>query len=571
MTAREPRVLLVTGSLIAGAHASVWSELKKQRAQYRASSKSALDLKVKLTPIELFLAHALAQRGLPDAPWRRTVEGFFAKRLEAETPTLTEVVLAGALAAEHLDYTSVTLSELFADPERRERLLAEHGVALVSTTLIRDLSELEPLVELLARPGLRVVLGGALVGLLHRDWRPLAGVDVLAVGYGETLVPAIARWIRAGCGVFPAGEGYDVEPRASCQVVRAHRPSSTSLDGLPRADWAGFAARHGRRFKMVRYESVRGCPYRCSFCNFPFLFDDTTFRVKSAKRIADDWEHYEKELGVEVVSCFDSLFTVPRSRIRELTDELTRRRSRIRWICYARGDDLVTGDLLERMRDAGLAQVHIGAESGSQLILDNMNKRQTVEKNVAALIRCRELGVSSIVTLILGYPGETRATAECTYALLERARPDFYLLALLNTRMEGVPLLGAESRERFALHDWNDGRTNQPFFRHATMDAREAMDILEEMDHRVRAERLSLWAPLFFDGTPEYELAERDALLDYQSHLIARYPRLNRAFAAAHRWADRKLAAQIRERYVPGSTTAAKARGTQAQRTVSVA
>ncbi|MBK7977527.1 MAG: radical SAM protein [Deltaproteobacteria bacterium] len=557
MTARDRRVLLVTGSLIAGAHASVWSELRKQRVQYRASSKSALDLKVKLTPIELFLAHALAQRRLPDAPWVPAVERFFAKRLEAETPTLTEVVLAGALAAEGLEFTGVTLSELFADPERRERLLADHRVALVSTTLIRDLSELEPLVALIARPGLRVVLGGALIGLMHRDWKPMSGVDVLAVGYGEVLVPAIARWIRAGYGVFPAGEGYDVEGRDGCQVVRAHRPTSKSLDGLPRADWAGFAARHGRRLRMVRYESVRGCPYRCSFCNFPFLFDDTTFRVKSAKRIADDWEHFEKDLGVEVVSCFDSLFTVPRSRIRELTDELRRRRLNIRWICYARGDDLVTDDLLPRMRDAGLVQVHIGAESGSQLILDNMNKRQTVAKNADALIRCRELGVSSIVTLILGYPGETRATAEETYRLLERARPDFYLLALLNTRMEGVPLLSPESRTRFALHDWNDGRTNQPFFRHATMDAREAMEILEDMDHRVRAARLSLWAPLFFDGTPEYELAEREALLDYQSHLIARYPRLGKAFAAAHRWADRKLAAQIVARYPAASMVAA--------------
>lgn len=553
MTARDGRVLLVTGSLIAGAHASVWSELKKQRAQYRASSRSALDLKVKLTPIELFLAHALAQRRLPEAPWASVASRFFAKRLEAETPTLTEVVLAGALAAEHLDYTPVTLSELFADPERREQLLAAHAVALVSTTLIRDLSELEPLVALLARPGLRVVLGGALVGLVHGRWEPLPGVDVLAVGYGETLVPAIARWIRAGFGTFPAGQGYDVEARAGCQVVRAHRPTVRSLDGLPRADWAGFAARHGRRFRMVRYESVRGCPYRCAFCNFPFLFDDTTFRVRSARQIADDWEHFEKDLGVEVVSCFDSLFTVPRARIRELTDELVRRRLKIRWICYARGDDLVTDDLLPRMRDAGLKQVHIGAESGSQLILDNMNKRQTVEKNAEALIRCRELGVSSIVTLIVGYPGETRATTEETYRLLERARPDFYLLALLNTRMEGVPLLGAESRARFALQDWNDGRTNQPFFRHATMDAREAMEILEEMDHRVRAARLSLWAPLFFDGTPEYELAEREALLDYQSHLIARYPRLHRAFAAAHRFADRRLAAQIRESHAAPS------------------
>lgn len=550
MTARDQRVLLVTGSLIAGSHASVWSELRKQRAQYVASSRSLLDLKVKLTPIELFLTHALAQRALPrDAAWRPDVERFFAKRLEAETPTLTEVVLAGLLEAEGLATTSVTLSELFANADTRERLLAEHACVLVSTTLIRDLSELEPLVRLVARPGVRVVLGGALVGLLHGRWQPLAGVDVLAVWYGEVLVPALAAWIRSGYRAFPPSEAYAVESRAGCLVVRAHRPEGRSLDALPSADWAGWARRGGRRLRMVRYESVRGCPYRCEFCNFPFLFDDTSFRIKSAKRIADEWERYVKELGVEVVSCFDSLFTVPRSRIRELCDEIERRRLRVRWICYARGDDLVTDDLLPRMRDAGLAQVHIGAESGSQAILDAMNKRQTVEKNAQALLACRELGVSTIVTLVLGFPGETRATIEETYRFLERTRPDFYLLALLNTRMEGVPLLSPESRARFALEDWNDGRTNQPFFRHATMDAREAMDLLEALDDRARRERLSLWAPLFFDGTPEYELSEREPLLAYQQHLVESHPRLHRLFALAHRWVDARFAAQIAARY----------------------
>ncbi len=558
MTARNQRVLLVTGSLISGSHASVWSELKKQRAQYVASSRSLLDLKVKLTPIELFLTHALAQRSLPSAAaWRPAVERYFEKRLEAETPTLTEVVLAGLLEAEGIEITSVTLSELFASATDRERLLAEHGCVLISTTLIRDLSELEPLVAMVARPGLRVVLGGALVGIVHGRWQPMAGVDVLAVGYGEVLVPALAAWIRSGYRAFPPAEAYTVESRAGCVLLRAVRPEGRSLDALPSADWAGWARRTGRRPRMIRYESVRGCPYRCEFCNFPFLFDDTSFRVKSAKRIADEWEHYVKELGVEVVSCFDSLFTVPRSRIRELCDELRRRRLHVRWICYARGDDLVTDDLLPRMRDAGLAQVHIGAESGSQLILDAMNKRQTVDKNVQALVRCRELGVSTIVTLVLGFPGETRGTIEETHRLLERTRPDFYLLALLNTRMEGVPLLSAESRARFGLEVWNDGRTNQPFFRHHTMDAREAMDLLEALDDRVRRERLSLWAPLFFDGTPEYELAEREALLDYQQHLLDRYPRWHRLFALAHRWVDARFSSQIADRYPLGTASAA--------------
>ena len=83
--------------------------------------------------------------------------------------------------------------------------------------------------------------------------------------------------------------GAGVEQRRASPFVYSGVPAGRSLDELITPDWAGRSATTASGFRMIYYESVRGCPYRCNFCNYPFLFDDTVFRYKSARKMADDW------------------------------------------------------------------------------------------------------------------------------------------------------------------------------------------------------------------------------------------------------------------------------------------
>src|SRR5262249_30717698 len=151
-------------------------------------------------------------------------------------------------------------------------------------------------------------------------------------------------------------------------------PDSKDLDWLPTPDWAFAEQYHGRKFELVHYESVRGCPYRCAFCNYPFLFDDTIFRTKSARKIASDWLGYAAK-GAKIVNCLDSLFTIPTQRLVELCNILISEGTPINWICYARAGDLARPGIAKLMKQAGCRLVHVGYESGSQTILENMNKR----------------------------------------------------------------------------------------------------------------------------------------------------------------------------------------------------
>ena len=551
------RALIVTGGLISEKDRSPLGVARKQLAQWRHAEQAWLDFKVKLTAAEPIALAARARRRAAGHPWGAAVERFFAAAHNLDTPELTEAVLATALAQGGVGFDAATYAEAFAAPRQFARKLAGAGLVLASTTLLRDLSEIEAVVPHLKTPHNRVVLGGALTATLARDWNGVPGVDGIAVGYGEYLVPALAEYLRSGFAHLAAPPGGRLARHAHGWVMHSGLPHGKVLDDLPVPDWGLVGRYHGRRHAMIYYESVRGCPYRCNFCNYPYLFDDAVFRYKSARRIADDWQRYRDELGVEYVTCLDSLFTMPRPRLAELCETLMRRNTGIKWICYARADDLAQPGTAAMMREAGCVQAQIGIESGAQRLLDNMNKRCTVEANAAALDACRRAGLTSVVSLIVGFPGETPETLAATYRFLRDAPPDFFFLATFSTRIESVPVLDAAHRARFALRTSGCRRTVAPYWAHATMSCTEVGDQVRDLGRRLMAERVSLNAAVFYPGLLGYDPADRAALLDFQRAAVGAGGPLAWLFDRAHRWVDRRLRADVARALRPEPAPAA--------------
>ena len=547
-TATTPRVLVITGGLLTEKDTSLRQVFHKQRLQTRYASGDWLETKIKLLAAEPLITERLEQRLhrgrarlAPDLRQR-----MFNGADTVTTPDLTEVVLITALAHAGLDCLTLTVADLFADPVRSARRLRECDCVFLSTTFLRDQSELMPILDRLQPAGKHLVLGGPLVSQIQAHWPGHAAVAVLAVGYGEYLVPRLADWIHSGFRQLDAPPRGRIERRAATTIVFSGTPEGRSLDGLPRPEWERVQPRGS--LHHVYYESVRGCPYRCGFCNYPYLFDDTRFRYRSAEKMADDWEYFVRNLGVTSITCLDSLFTIPRRRLQRFCRLLIDRNIRVRWLCYARADDLCDEDTLALMKAAGLYQVQIGIESGHQQQLDNMNKQCSIEANALALHNCRRHGVTSIVSLIVGYPGETAASLEATYRFLRDAPPDFYYLAAFSTRAEGVPILSAESRHRFALEVSGDTHTTAPYWRHGSMDCREAANNIRQLNHRLMAERISLNAVLFYRGLGNYRAGDRSALLDYQQRVATRHTLTRGIFSLLHRVVDRRLASDMHNR-----------------------
>lgn len=529
----KEKVLIVTGGWLTGQETSLVRAARKVWMQWQAAEEAWLDLKVKAVMAEPLIAARLERRS-------RQIRPFLARRDNVETPPLTEVVLATLLHQAGLHYERMPMDEIATDPAAAERKLAETECVFLSSTYLHDLSELEPIIRRLKRPHNRIVVGGALAGILHSQWQGMPEVDLLAVGYGERLIGPLAAWIRSGYRHLEPPPGGRIVQKNTGAILYSGVPDGHSLDDLPPPDWQLAMRDHEMQFRMVYYESVRGCPYRCNFCNYPYLFDDTRFRYKSAERIAADWERYAG-LGVELVTCLDSLFTMPRPRLRELCRRLIALRLPLRWVCYARADDLADEETVALMKEAGAWQVQIGIESGDPALLDNMDKACTVASNALALANCRRHGLTSVVSLIVGFPGETRESLDRTYEFLAATPPDFYFLATFSTRVAGVPLLRPENRARFGLRVADGLRSMAPYWEHATMSCTEVGRHVRDLDRRLMRDRIALNATLFYPSLLAYTPDLRDPLLDFQQSAATGHPILERAFDLAHGWLDRRL------------------------------
>jgi radical SAM superfamily enzyme YgiQ (UPF0313 family) len=160
--------------------------------------------------------------------------------------------------------------------------------------------------------------------------------------------------------------------------------------------------------------SNRGCPWQCNFCSKTYK----SARLRSIPHVIEEIKMLKEEFGVGAIFFNDELLVISRKRTYELCEAI--KPLNVKWCGQARVDT-VDLDLLKCMKDAGCIDVGLGVESGSQRILDAMNKKTTVEQNIAALLAVKESGLETVVQCIYGYPGENNDTVNETIDFFRRA------------------------------------------------------------------------------------------------------------------------------------------------------
>ncbi len=542
-----PKVLIITGGFLTLKEHSLVVALKKQFSQWRASEHTWLETKIKITtafPVVLSELHRKGQK-VRKSPLYERIRHVFETNENFDTPELTEVVLSGILHEHGIAVEFATYDELFSGQNNIEAKLNTCAVVFASTTFLRDLSELDPVLERLHRDNNYIVLGGAMVSTIADNWQGHSLADLIAIGYGEYLIPQICHWIQSGFNTLEPPPTGRLEKRSLSTFIYSGVPPTRSLDHLPRPDWRQSQIDHDCTYKMIHYESVRGCPYRCSFCNYPFLFDDTKFRTKSAAKMAEDWLSYKNEIGMEFITCLDSLFTMPKKRLIEFCEKLIELQVNVKWICYARADDLCDESIVRLMKKAGVHQVQIGIESGDQQQLNNMNKRTRIDSNAQALDNCRRVGLTTVVSLIVGFPGETQKSIDATYNFMKNHPPDFHFLATFSTRVANVPVLNQSNRQRFGLVTMQNERTVSPYWKHNTMDCLQATEHQWQLSEKLIINKVSLDAAIFYKGILRYDSALRADMLNYQQQSISQHPVLHSAIKRIGKWCDKRFSRDL--------------------------
>lgn len=183
------------------------------------------------------------------------------------------------------------------------------------------------------------------------------------------------------------------------------------------------------------YTSVtsRGCIYNCLFCGVPHKGE---YRQRDAKNILGELIMLKKK-GYDYVDFKDDCFTIDRDKIVELCNLIIKSRINIFWGAETRAD-LVDFELLSLMKRANCHNLRFGIESGVDMIRNKvMGKRLRKEDIEKAIRQCKELGIKSIVYILLGSPSETIENMKESISFVKKLAPDYLDVSLI------TPLVGS--------------------------------------------------------------------------------------------------------------------------------
>lgn len=251
------------------------------------------------------------------------------------------------------------------------------------------------------------LVGGRIAQTIdHLLWNKVPGVDMICKQEGENTVHSL-------CKHFPNMEKIDgIEYRKDDKIIKNKpAPLINSLDELPELRW-DFLDEKCYFSRGIGYIlSSRGCPYSCKFCKYPD--SNVKQRILSNNRILNDIKELIKNYRVHTICFLDEFFLLNKSRVSSFCDALEKENIKIDWIISSRANAIKEKDipLLKRMRNLGCTHINMGIESGSQIMLDMMNKNLKVDQVETAVNVIRNSSIHLKASFIFGYPGETRETA----------------------------------------------------------------------------------------------------------------------------------------------------------------
>lgn len=207
------------------------------------------------------------------------------------------------------------------------------------------------------------------------------------------------------------------------------RPDMRDLDALPFPAWdlvdvaryqRIWRERHG--YYSMNMVTTRGCPYHCNWCAKPIW--GQRYNVRSPENVVAELKWLKETYRPDHIWFVDDIMGLKPGWIQRFAGLVEQHDAKIPFKSLNRVDLLLHGDTIEALKRAGCRTVWVGAESGSQKILDAMEKGTTVEQIYEATRRCHEAGIEVGLFLQFGYPGETREDIEKTLQMVRDCRPD---------------------------------------------------------------------------------------------------------------------------------------------------
>jgi radical SAM superfamily enzyme YgiQ (UPF0313 family) len=326
--------------------------------------------------------------------------------------------------------------------------------------------------------GWKTIVGGPEPGAYALEYLQ-AGADFVVFGEGELTMQDLLEAFRAkatDCTSIP-GLAY-LDANGNMRET-PQRTQIADLDGQPwPARLAVDISRYVKTWRdahgkgSVNFITARGCPYKCRWCSHQVF--GQTHRRRDPLLVVDEVEWLLQTYSPDMVWVSDDVFTINHKWIRDYAAEMRRRGLHIPFECISRADRL-NAEMLDLLAELGCFRVWIGSESGSQRILDAMDRGVKVEQVQQAVALTRERGIESGMFLMWGYEGEELDDIEATIKHVSKTKPDIFFTTV-SYPIKGTPYYQRVSDRLVQLKPWGvssdreikiKGRHSRTFYSYA--------------------------------------------------------------------------------------------------------
>ena len=346
---------------------------------------------------------------------------------------------------------------------------AEHPIWLEAEGVMREfapdligityLSTKKGAVEFLARmakrlfPDVPLVLGGSHASFLPESSLEQTGADFVVMGEGEETFLELLHFLAKEDERFSEIRGLAFRDPSGRFVTTPARPLIAHLDSLPFPDRESLHRVDSYRpDDMSMIMTSRGCPFDCTFCSSLW---ERRARFRSIDNILAEIVYLKERFGIENIYFKDDTFTVNRKWLLAFCEALKQKDLGVKWECLTR-IELVDEELILRMREAGMFNLKIGIETGSERLLKATHKNISLAQIREGAAVLKRMGQKWSAFFMLGYPDETEEEMRMSRELIEEIRPTYVSMSVLvpypgcatYTELERDGILTADA-------DWN--------------------------------------------------------------------------------------------------------------------
>ncbi|MFN5209856.1 MAG: B12-binding domain-containing radical SAM protein [Bacteroidota bacterium] len=328
---------------------------------------------------------------------------------------------------------NVVFDTTFSSVEEQKKCILEHKPAVLG--VYANLMTKKQIVGLIrwviGEPQLtstRIVIGGPDARYNRNHWLDIGAHFVLS-GEGEV---AFYSLVSAILMKAPISEVPSLSYLQGGKLIDTSAAAFLPMDDLP------VPARHKinlnkyldvwrkhHGYATISVSTMRGCPYTCKWCSRAVY--GQSYRRRSPEKVVDELATLIHTYGVTSFWFVDDVFTVSHKWMKAFAEQITSRKMDIRYECITRADRMNT-EVIEYLKKSGCFRVWIGAESGSQRVIDLMDRRVDTSKVREMIRETKAHGMEAGTFIMLGYPGETDEDIHETAQHLKDSLPDYFTI-----------------------------------------------------------------------------------------------------------------------------------------------